>query len=158
MSLNEAEGDVQQLLYELDRRLNDESDYFVIHVGRGTDGGFGDYSPPYWSEKPVEVDGRTIWFTDESDANAATAALNNASRESFYGAGHGPQYSGDFPVEYEVRRITPPKGNACLLDEALMLVAMSHVDQWRTSSWGDYADEFCEACGDDGHVSCPECE
>ncbi|AID58935.1 hypothetical protein PBI_GAIA_116 [Mycobacterium phage Gaia] len=131
------------------------SDYFVIHVGRGTDGGFGDYSPPYWSEKPVEVDGRTIWFADESEAIAAVEQLNTMARDDFYNAGHGGLYTGDFPIEYEVRRITPPKGDACLSTEAVRMVSAAHASTWRASSWGD---DCCEECGGFGHAGWPDCE
>ena len=124
--------------------------YYVIHSGRGTDGGFGDYSPPYWSADPVSVDGRTIWFSSESEADAAVKALNKAAADAFYGAGHGGSYTGDFPVEYEWRKIVKPTGAASDIEQAVALVALRDGDTWTYSSWGSGCDceDTCPECGD----------
>ena len=109
------------------------AEYFVLHVGRGTDGGFGDYSPPYWSEDPVSVDGRVIWFRTRNEADRSAAELNRASREAFWDAGHGGSYSGDFPVEYEVRRITVPESLPVGPLVGVTLIGGDHGQ-----SWGEY--------------------
>lgn len=106
-------------------------DYYVIHVGRGTDGGFGDYSPPRWSANPVQIDGRTIWFALESEASSAVERLNEAASEAFPYV----QYSGDFPAEYEYRKITAPAGPSCDEEQAIALVTAAHGAEWPMTFW-----------------------
>lgn len=122
---------------------------YVIHHGYGTDGGFGDYSPPYWSAYPLEVDGRTVWFDNEPEAMEAVAKLNIASRDAFYNAGKGGSYTGDFPLEYEYRAINPVHGPVCDASTAIALVTEVHGEAWAESQWGDV---YCCDSGD-----CEEC-
>lgn len=109
------------------------TDYYVVHVGCGTDGGFGDYAPPRWSPEPVEVDGRTVWFSREAEAREAVEALNKASSAVFPYV----QYGGEFPVEYEYRKITSPQGAACDVDQAVALVTAAHGAGWSDSIYDD---------------------
>lgn len=121
---------------------------YVIHHGYGTDGGFGDYSPPYWSANPLEVDGRTVWFDNEPEAMKAAAMLNIASRDAFYSAGKGGSHTGDFPLEYEYRAINPVHGPVCDVSTAVALVTKVHGETWKQSQWG-------EDCCDSG--DCEDC-
>jgi hypothetical protein len=122
--------------------------YYVIYSGRGTDGGFGDYAPPYWSADPVAVNGRTIWFAHEPEAAEATVALNRAAANAFYEAGHGGSYTGDFPVEYEWRKIVAPDDAACDVDQAIELISDAHAEAWACSDWDFNGDDDEEDVND----------
>lgn len=102
----------------------------MLHVGRGTDGGFGDYSPPYWSEDPVAVDGRVIWFGTRGEADDAAAELNEESQTLFYSVGEHDTYDGYFPVEYEVRKIVVPESKSAGVRLGVTLVADAHKVKW----------------------------
>ena len=104
--------------------------YYVLHWGTGTDGGFGDYSPPRWSELPVEVNGRTVWFSVEDHAREAVKELNRKSREVFFSAGRAQSYDGIFPIEYEYRAIRVPVGAECDASSGVELVVKDHGERW----------------------------
>ena len=116
--------------------------YYVLHSGTGTDGGFGDYSPPRWSPEPVSVNGRTVWFRTEGEAADVVEALNRMSMDVFYEAGKSCQYDGYFPVEYEYRAIRVPSGPASMTAEGINLVAELHKDDW--DYMPDYDEDDCD--------------
>lgn len=117
------------------------TEYFVLHHGRGTDGGFGDYSPPYWSEKPVEVNGRVVWFQTRGEAEIACEQLNEAASNAFYEAaranGRDMSYSGEFPEEYEVRRMFSPDNPSMSVEVAVKAITDSCLEDWKTDGWLD---------------------
>lgn len=106
------------------------TEYFVLHAGRGTDGGFGDYSPPYWSEDPVEDRGRVVWFITREEADEAVGKLNAAASEAFYSTGTHSSYDGMFPVEYEVRRITVPEHEPVRVPVGVWMVSRADRESW----------------------------
>lgn len=86
-----------------------ERTIWLLRGGYGTDGGFGDYAPPSWDEEPIRTrDGRVAWFEDESAAKAAARRLSQLASDSFYRAGLGGEYTGDFPYEYEAVKVIIP--------------------------------------------------
>ena len=105
--------------------------YYVIHSGVGEDGGFGDYANPMWSEEPLSVDGKTIWFTNETDAKLAAQELNELSGEAFYGTGTHVQYDGEFPLEYEYRKITVPDSEPVNRETGVKMVKDMDKQFWK---------------------------
>lgn len=105
--------------------------YYVIYSGIGRDGGFGDYAGAYWDDEPVEIDGKTIWFQSQSEAEKAVEHLNDASWETFKAAGHGESYSGEFPIEYEWRKIVIPTGDPVNHVKAIELITESDGKFWK---------------------------
>lgn len=74
---------------------------WLIYGGWGTDGGFGDYSPPDWDEEPLRgPDGRLMWFEDRDRAEAFARLLSRREARAFAEAGRGGEWTGDFPYEY----------------------------------------------------------
>lgn len=74
--------------------------FWVLRGGYGTDGGFGDYAPPYWEDKCVTVDEHLLWFETKEEADKACEALNEREWQEAQKAGYGGDWSGDFPYEY----------------------------------------------------------
>lgn len=118
--------------------------FYVIYAGVGRDGGFGDYAGAYWEDDPVAVDGKVIWFQHQRDAEEAVEHLNWASWETFRAAGHGESYSGEFPIEYEWRKIVVPTGDHISDVKAIELITELHGESW---SHGDFYDDWGD-CGE----------
>lgn len=104
--------------------------YYVIYAGVGRDGGFGDYAGAWWEEEPVSVDGQTIWFQTSEQAESAVEYLNTRSWEEFSSAGNGESYSGEFPIEYEWRKIVVPTGDHVSDVKAIELISDKHGSLW----------------------------
>lgn len=105
--------------------------YYVIHSGYGEDGGFGDYSNPTWSEEPLSVDDKVIWFVRQEDAKRAVDELNDRSREEFMQTDKAGSYSGFFPMEYEYRKIVVPDSDPVGPKTAVKLVMKEHYHFWQ---------------------------
>lgn len=104
--------------------------YYVIYAGVGRDGGFGDYAGAYWDEEPVKIDGKVIWFQDQDEAQKAMDDLNEKSWRKFREAGHGDSYSGEFPIEYEWRKIVVPTGDHVSAVKATELITEKDEGAW----------------------------
>ena len=113
--------------------------YYVIYAGVGRDGGFGDYAGAYWEEDPVEIDGKVIWFQSQDEAQKVMDDLNEKSWQKFSEAGHGESYSGEFPIEYEWRKIVVPTGDHVSDVKAIELITEAHGKSW---SQGDFYDDW----------------
>lgn len=118
-------------------------DYYVFHSGVGTDGGFGDYSPPYWSKDPVKVQGKVLWVKTESEAQALQDALNRLAGNAFYSIGNHVQYDGNFPLEYQWRKISIPPEPALGYHEALQYLIEEYSAKWTEQ------DQWYEDCDED---------
>lgn len=105
-------------------------DYYIFHAGRGTDGGFGDYSPPYWSSEPVKIGNKTLWVKTESEAEALVNQLNQLAGNAFYSVGNHDTYDGLFPLEYEWRKISVPQAPALGYHEALQYMIEEYSESW----------------------------
>lgn len=105
--------------------------YYVIYAGVGRDGGFGDYAGAYWEEEPVKIDGKVIWFQSQDEAQKAMDDLNEKSWRRFSEAGHGESYSGEFPIEYEWRKIVVPTGDHVSYVKAIELITEAHGQLWK---------------------------
>ncbi|MCG7607142.1 hypothetical protein [Mycobacterium sp. CnD-18-1] len=127
--------------------------YYVLHSGVGRDGGFGDYAGVYWSDEPVKIDGKTVWFETETEAKSAVDRLNK-SAESVH---RYVQYSGDFPAEYEYRRIDTPGCPPADGDMATWLIAEQDQEWWPRGYGCEYDDE-CNYCGGDCVDECDSVE
>lgn len=104
-------------------------EYWVLHSGVGSDGGFGDYAPPTWSEDPVTVKGQVIWFGSAAEAKSVAGTLNDLSTNAFYETGTHCAYDGCFPVEYEVRKIVVPN-NQRSTHRVLNELADEYSQEW----------------------------
>lgn len=113
--------------------------YYVIYAGIGRDGGFGDYAGAYWEEEPVKIDDKIIWFQWQKHAEEVVEHLNRVSWETFSAAGHGESYSGEFPIEYEWRKIIVPTGDHISDVKAIELITEAHGKNW---SQGDFYDDW----------------
>lgn len=116
--------------------------YYIFHVGRGTDGGFGDYSPPYWSPEPVRVQDKVLWVKTESEAEALVEQLNQLAQDAFYSVGQHDSYDGLFPLEYEWRKISVPQAPALGYHEALQCMIEEYGESWKEQ------DDFYDADDD----------
>lgn len=83
-------------------------DIWEIYSGVGTDGGFGDYAPPYWDDDPISVDEHVVFFVDEQIAHDVAHRLSERAQDVFYAHGKHDRYDGRFPVEFEARKIVIP--------------------------------------------------
>lgn len=125
-------------------------EFYVIHSGTGTDGGFGDYSPPRWSKDPVTINGEAVWLARESDAELVVSKLNQKSRDVFYESGKSMQYDGVFPVEYEYRRIRIPDNDPFTKTKAVDFIEAEHGASWQHHPYLDEDDDYDDCwAGDD---------
>lgn len=113
--------------------------FYVIYAGVGRDGGFGDYAGAYWEEEPVKIDGKVIWFQWQKHAEEVVEHLNQVSWETFKAAGHGEPYTGEFPIEYEWRKIVVPAGDHVSDVKAIELITEAHGKSW---SQGDFYEDW----------------
>ena len=104
--------------------------YYVIYAGVGRDGGFGDYAGAYWEEEPVKIDGKVIRFQDQNEAQKVMDDLNEKSWRKFSEAGHGASYSGEFPIEYEWRKIVVPTGDSVSHTKVIELITKEDEKYW----------------------------
>lgn len=104
--------------------------FYVIYRGVGRDGGFGDYAGAYWDDDPVMVDNQIVWLQSAEDANNAVEELNERAAKAFYDAGNGESYSGEFPVEYEYRKIQVPNSGPVSIKKALDLITKQDEKSW----------------------------
>lgn len=118
--------------------------YYVIYAGVGRDGGFGDYAGAYWDEEPVKIDGKVIWFQDQNDAQKVMDDLNEKSWRKFSEAGRGDQYSGEFPIEYEWRKIVVPTNDSVSYAKAVELITEAHEKSWIHGEFWDDEDDWNE--------------
>lgn len=106
-------------------------EYWVLYSGVGTDGGFGDYAPPYWDDDPVTAGGQVVWFATKEEAKQAEETLNDLASTAFYSVGEHDAYDGLFPVEYEVRKIVVPNSRV-----STVKVVGGIADEYQ-SNWQD---------------------
>ena len=104
--------------------------FYVIYRGIGRDGGFGDYAGAYWDDDPVMVDNQIVWLQSAEDANSAVEELNQQAAKAFYDAGNGESYSGEFPVEYEYRKIQVPNSGPVSIKKAINLITKQDESHW----------------------------
>lgn len=124
---------------------------WLIYSGTGTDGGFGDYAEPVWSEEPVRAkDGRLLWFSDKASAERASEVLGKRESDAFYASGCHDAYDGDFPTEFRAFKTYVPadmSAGECSLDDTGLLDAVAFVGE---SSWGTYNEDGSRVEEDDG--------
>ena len=112
--------------------------FYVIYRGVGRDGGFGDYAGAYWDDEPVTVDNQIVWLQSAEDANNAVEELNERAAKAFYDAGNGESYSGEFPIEYEYRKIQVPNSGPVSIKKALALITKQDENHWPEGDfWND---------------------
>lgn len=118
-------------------------DYYIFHEGRGTDGGFGDYAPPYWSSEPVTVQDKVMWVKTKDEAKALVEKLNEIAQEAFYSVGSHGSYDGMFPIEYEWRKINVPNAPALGYNEALQYMIEEYSEIWKEQDdwYGDFEED-----------------
>ena len=104
--------------------------FYVIYRGIGRDGGFGDYAGAYWDDEAVMVDNQIVWLQRVEDANELVVELNERAAKAFYDAGNGDSYSGEFPVEYEYRKIQVPNAGPMSIGKALDKITDSDGKTW----------------------------
>lgn len=104
--------------------------FYVIYRGIGRDGGFGDYAGAYWDDDPIRVDNQIVWLQSAEDANELVEELNEKAAKPFYDAGNGESYSGEFPVEYEYRKIQVPNSGPVSIKKALDLITKQDKEIW----------------------------
>lgn len=116
--------------------------FYMLYAGVGRDGGFGDYAGAYWDEEPVKINDEIIWFQTEDDAQKVVDDLNEKSWRKFSEAGHGEPYTGEFPIEYEWRKIVVPTGNSVSHTKAIELITEKDKDAWTHGEfpWDDDED------------------
>lgn len=81
---------------------------YAFFVGRGEDGGFGDYTTPTFTHPYID-NGRVVYVKTADEAAEVEKHLNNIWSDRFYDSGRGGQYSGDFPLEINIIPLTIPK-------------------------------------------------
>jgi hypothetical protein len=108
-----------------------ESDHtiYLIYAGTGNDGGFGDHAGVSWSSSPIKIDGQTVWFENQAEAEAIVEELNHASSNVFNMQAKYENYNGMFPLEYEARKITIPS-NKPATSENFQKIFTSESMRW----------------------------
>lgn len=123
--------DADTVEYALAEVVQEGSFRYFIVAGHGTDGGFGDYSPPHYSD-PIRVGGEVLWFSEADDAEAVVSELNDRSARAFY-ATPRDQYGGEFPMEYKVISVPEPSGPAWGREQAITAVEVTDAPGWGLS-------------------------
>lgn len=109
--------------------------YYVIVGGYGSDGGFGDYAPPTWSDPYLTKDGSTLFLS--GSAQKVVDTLNERSMRAFDQSVKPSEYDGNFPYEYHafIIRTTTPMA-AWNEDEVIDYITALDRDGWKQNSWG----------------------
>ena len=99
-------------VYEEKRTYNTIPGVYVFMSGVGTDGGFGDYAPPYFSGILLDPEsGAIIGVGDGEVARAVEDAVNDRLSMFFYSRGEHDTYDGSFPMEVCRLLIPVPANN-----------------------------------------------
>lgn len=104
--------------------------YYVIYRGIGRDGGFGDYAGAHWDEEPLTIDGEIVWLRSAHEAFEVVEELNSRAWELFKAAGNGGSYTGEFPVEYEYRKIEVPESTPLSMIQAIEKISEQDKETW----------------------------
>lgn len=98
---------------------------YMIVSGYGQDGGYGDYSPPVYSDPITDKNGMVIWSDNPEKAYLSVEKLNEESSKRFYESGEHHDYSGEFPLEFKVISVSvtdnPPSSEDEIVDTVLDL-------------------------------------
>lgn len=77
---------------------------YVIQGGWGMDGGFGDYSSPYFGS-PMTFNNDLLFMNDKVEMVETIEELNRLASDAFYSVGVHDSYDGNFPYEYTMTAV-----------------------------------------------------
>lgn len=97
---------------------------YAFMGGRGTDGGFGDYAPPWFGGLLCD-NGEVIYVKSVQDASRLVKEVENFYSDEFYSKRDHDSYDGRFP--YEIRSVSIPDTGQSTVDYDTALELLKKV-------------------------------
>ena len=134
--LGNVSEDGQSVHMDILKPMVDMSYLYMFQCGVGQDGGFGDYSNPYWSE-PLTLDNTPIVMLDIEQAGQVVEELNELASQDFYNNNDVDAYSGEFPMEYQLLAIplSPGVSPSYVIwekDHVMNTIKEMHQKEWKS--------------------------